>query len=171
MIKIGLDIDDVLASFLPEYLNKFGNPKNNFEITKNVEKVLKHDREFWLSLPVLNTLNFEPALYCTKRVNCKTWTKKWLENNNFPNKPVYQVICQCRNKADFIKGRVDVFVDDSITNFIQMNLAGVPCLLLDKEYNQDWGPIGRIYSLDVSEIEDAYKLFMDTVFPNFKNLL
>jgi hypothetical protein len=76
-----------------------------------------------------------------------------------------------RNKADFVKGRVDVFVDDSVSNFIKMNLAGVPCLLYDKEYNQDWGPIGRVYSLDKEEIEDTYRLFMDTVFHDFKNLL
>ena len=35
-----------------------------------------------------------------------------------------------RNKADFIKGRVDVFIDDSVSNFIAMNLAGVPCFVV-----------------------------------------
>lgn len=171
MLRIGLDIDDTIGSWRPEYLKRFGQPKNDFEITRNVEKILKKDKDFWMSLPVINYLNFEPTLYCTKRVICKTWTKQWLSENGFPDKPVYQVACQCRNKADFVKGRVDVFVDDSVTNFIQMNLSGVPCLLLDKDYNQDWGPIGRIYSLDINEIEDAYDLFMGTIFPNFKNLL
>lgn len=171
MLRIGLDIDDTIGSWRHEYLERFGKPKNDFEITRNVEKILKKDKDFWMSLPVINYLNFEPTLYCTKRVISKAWTKQWLSKNGFPDKPVYQVECQCRNKADFVKGRVDVFVDDSVTNFIQMNLSGVPCLLLDKDYNQDWGPIGRIYSLDINEIEDAYDLFMSTVFPNFKNLL
>lgn len=170
-MRIGLDIDDVLADFMGTYLNRFGTPKCDHEITKNVTQVLIKDREFWLNLPVINTLNFVPELYCTKRVNSKEWTRKWLINNGFPNRNIYQVICQMRNKADFVKGRVDVFVDDSVSNFIKMNLAGVPCLLYDKEYNQDWGPIGRVYSLDKEEIEDTYRLFMDTVFHDFKNLL
>jgi hypothetical protein len=76
------------------------------------------------------------------------------------------------NKATMIKGRVDVFVDDSISNFIKLNLSGVPCLLIDQPDNQSWGPIGRIYSLNKEEILDAYNLFIDTgMFDNFKNLL
>lgn len=171
MIRIGLDIDDVLADFMGTYLSKFGTPKSDYEITKNVANVLIKDREFWINLPVINYINFIPELYCTKRVNLKSWTKKWLFDNDFPNRPVYQVFYQGGNKADFIKGRVDVFIDDSVSNFIKMNLSGVPCLLLNKEYNQDWGPIGRIYSLDKDEIEDAYNLLKQTVFNNFKSLL
>ena len=54
---------------------------------------------------------------------------------------------------------------------IAMNLAGVPCLLMNSANNQDWGPIGRIYSLDINHIKETYELFINTVFPNFKNLL
>lgn len=170
-MRIGLDIDDVLADFMGTYLNRFGNPKCDFEITKNVQRVLIKDKQFWLNLPVINNIDFIPELYCTKRVNPKNWTRQWLLDNGFPNKNIYQVICQVRNKADYIKGKVDVFIDDSLSNFIKMNLAGVPCLLLDKEYNRDWGPVGRIYSLRQEEIEDAYKVLMETVFKNFKNLI
>lgn len=171
MLKCGFDIDDVLADFVSSYKNRFGTPKSNEEITKNVTRILSKDKDFWLSLPVLNNLDFVPELYCTKRVNPKIWTKKWLEYNNFPLKNVYQVYCQTRNKADFIKGKVDVFIDDSIGNFIAMNLSGVPCLLYDKEYNQEWGPIGRIYSLNYEHIKETYNLFMDTIFYDFKKLL
>lgn len=144
-LKIGLDLDEVLADFINTYYNRFGIPKNDYEITYNVQNILRKDKDFWENLPVLNTINFEPELYCTKRVNNKIYTKNWLKKNNFPNKPVYQVYCNTRNKADFIKGKIDVFIDDSISNFIAMNLAGVPCLLMDTKYNQDWGPIGRLY--------------------------
>lgn len=170
-MKIGLDIDDVLADFMTTYLARFGKPKQDSEITKNVNQVLIKDKQFWTTLPVINNIDFVPELYCTKRVNPKTWTRQWLLENGFPNRNIYQVICQMRNKADFIKGRVDVFVDDSVSNFIKMNLSGVPCLLLDKEYNQQWGPIGRLYSLDEQSIEETYELFMKTIFPNFKSLL
>lgn len=171
MLRCGLDVDDVLADFMGTYLKRFGEPKTEYEITKNVQRVLINDKEFWENLPVINTLDFIPELYCTKRVNSKTYTKNWLKKNNFPNKPVYQVICQLRNKADFIKGKIDVFIDDSVSNFIAMNLAGVPCLLYDKEYNQNWGPIGRVYSLNYDHIKETYDLFMKTFFNDFRKLL
>ena len=170
-LRIGLDIDDCLADFMGSYLERFGAPKKDREITKNVQNVLIKDKNFWENLPVINTLNFDPELYCTKRVNSKVYTKNWLKKNNFPNKPVYQVYCQVKNKADLIKGKVDVFIDDSVSNFIAMNLAGVPCLLYNKEYNQDWGPVGRIYSLDYDHIMETYELFIETVFKDFKKLL
>jgi hypothetical protein len=171
MLKCGLDVDDVLADFMSTYHKRFGKPKSDYEITKNVQRILKSDKDFWINLPVLNTLDFTPTLYCTKRVNPKAWTRKWLVENNFPNKPIYQVYCQSSNKANYIKGRIDVFIDDSISNFIAMNLAGVPCLLYNKDYNQHWGPIGRIYSLEYEHIERAYKIFMATFFNDFKKLL
>ena len=169
-LRIGLDIDDVLADFMSTYLDKFGKPKNDFEITKNVQRILTKDRNFWINLPILNMPNFTPTLYCTKRVNSKAWTKYWLEINSFPKKPVYQIYSQHSNKANYIKGKIDVFIDDSLSNFKAMNKVGVPCLLMDRPYNRYWGPIGRIYSLDIEEITDTYNLLMNTVFDSFSNL-
>lgn len=169
--KCGLDIDDVLAEFMQTYLNRFGIPKDDYEITRNVHRKLKFDKEFWLNLPVIQLPNFTPTLFCTKRINNKAWTKEWLSNAGLGNIPVYQMYAQSGNKATMIKGRVDVFIDDSVSNMIKMNLSGIPCLLMDKEYNRDWGPVGRIYSLDIDEIYEAYQLLINTVFKNFKQLL
>ena len=36
MLRIGLDIDDTIGSWRPEYLERFGQPKSDFEITRNV---------------------------------------------------------------------------------------------------------------------------------------
>lgn len=171
-MRIGLDLDGTVDDFMNPYLERFGSPKKDSEITKNVMQILSKDRDFWLSLPVLRHIDFIPELYCTKRVNPKQWTRKWLIEHGFPNRPIYQMYYQHGNKATMIKGRVDVFVDDSISNFIKLNLSGVPCLLIDQPDNQEWGPIGRIYSLNKEEIVDAYNLFIDTgMFDNFKNLL
>lgn len=170
-LRIGLDCDDTINYWYSCYLDRFGPPKDDATITKHVQRVLSKDRDFWLNLPVKNIPNFEVTLYCTKRVNPKSWTKKWLENHSCPKAPIYQVCSQSKNKASVIKGKVDVFIDDSVSNFIAMNLAGVPCLLMDSESNQHWGPVGKVYSLDKEEIEEAYHLFMDTIFPNFKSLL
>lgn len=171
MLKIGLDIDNTICDFLGPYFDRFGIPKQDQDITKNVYQVLQKDKDFWLNLPIVNEPDFTPELYCTKRINSKRWTKLFLEKNNLPSAPIYQVYYQYGSKAPLIKGRVNVFVEDSISNFIDLNSKGIPCLLIDSQYNQSWGPIGRIYSLNQEEIIDTYHLFMHTIFPNFKDLL
>ena len=170
-LRVGLDIDDTICAFMGPYVDRFGEPKEDLEITRNVQK-LRKDRNFWLSLPVINRPNFEPTLYCTKRIHPKVWTRRFLENNNLPVAPIYQVYCQSSSKVPKIKGRVDVFVDDSISNFIDMNLKGLPCLLIDTPYNRErWGSIARIYSLNIEEITEAYNFFNQTLFPHFKELV
>jgi uncharacterized HAD superfamily protein len=170
-MRIGLDIDDVICNFYYPYLERFGNPTTDGEITRNVTRILVNDKDFWLNLPIKHRPNFTPSLYCTKRYHPKQWSKKFLEINNLPVAPIYQVYCQISSKAPRIKGRVDVFVDDSISNFIDCNLRGVPCLLMDSEYNQQWGPIGRVYDLEEEHILEAYELFRSTVFNDFRDLV
>ena len=171
MLKIGIDLDDCVFAFMESYLHKFGTPKHDQEITKNVQRKLRKDKQFWENLPIINVPNFIPTLICTKRVNSKVYTKNSLKRINLDKVPIYQLFTQTSNKANKIKNKIDVFIDDSIFNMIQMNLSGLPCLLIDSPYNQRWGPIGRIYSLDYKEIEDAYYLFMKTIFYNFSGLL
>ena len=98
-------------------------------------------------------------------------TTYFLKKNNIPTAPIYQQWYQLGKKSTLIKGRVDVFIDDSIENMIELNLAGIPCLLMDSENNQDWGPIGRVFSLNHDHILETYELFMKTSFKNFKDLL
>lgn len=171
-MKIGLDLDDTIFSFMRYYLKRFGSPKDDYTITKNVQRVLSKDRDWWLNQPLLNAPDFIPTLYCTKRVHKKAWTREQLKKNYLPDVPIYQVFTQSASKAKYIKGRVECFVDDSISNFIDLNLSGIPCLLMDSEYNQSWGPIARVYSLKEDEIRDAYEIFLSTgMFTNFKNLI
>lgn len=170
-LRIGLDIDDTICAFYNPYLERFGTPHSDSEITRNVSRVLIKDKEFWLGLPITNRPDFCPALYCTKRVHPKEWTREFLVINGLPVMPIYQVYCQKSSKAPRIKGRVDVFIEDSISNFIDLNLNGIPCLLIDNEFNRSWGPVGRIFSLKEEEIVEAYNLFMATLFPCFKDLL
>lgn len=169
-LKIGSDIDQCIADWWDPYFKRFGAPKNDAQITWICNNILAKDREFWLNLPVMRRFEgFDPVLYCTKRSCLKIYTKDWLDNNEFPHKPVYQVYCQIDNKARYIKGRCDVFLDDSPTNFIQMNRSGVPCLLVDSPNNQYLGPMLRIHSLNYDEIEDVYNLAKEmNIFKEFK---
>lgn len=171
-MRIGLDIDGVLADFNKGYLDRFKKwPNRDWAITRNVEHILSKEREFWLNLDVIRYPDFEPRLYCSARVNNKRWTKQFLKNNGFPNSPLYQIPGYKLSKAKTLKGKVDVFIEDSLKNFIDLNLNGIPCLLMDSESNKEWGPVGRIYTLNYSEILEVYILFRDTVFKNFRNLL
>lgn len=156
MLKIGLDLDQTIDDFWGPYLEKFGPPKTDSEVTKNVVRKLSKDRNFWLTLPVLRRPNFTPALYCTARVNNKAWTKKYLSDNDFPKAPVYQVPGYAARKSPRIKGRVDVFIDDSVRHFNELNENGVPCLLMDSPDNKHIDTPLRVYSLDYAEIESVY---------------
>lgn len=60
------------------------------------------------------------------------------------------------SKAPILKGRVDVFVDDSIKNFEDLNSQGIPCLLIDSPQNRNYETEYRIHSLDEKEIESIY---------------
>lgn len=163
-LRIALDIDDTLGGFYEAYKEKFdaeNNPKvmENYTITKNVYK-LRKDRNFWLNLPKIDWIDFVPEMYCTKRINPKAWSRKWLIDNGFPDRPIYQMVHQQGNKASLIKGRCDVLIDDSISNVRKCIQSGVPALLIDRPHNQDAGPEFRIYSLNYDEILEAYNLLL-----------
>ena len=86
MFSIWLDIVDCLADFWGAYCEYFDTaciPRmlEDSMITRNVQRILSKDRDFWLNLKVVNRPDFVPELYCTKRVNNKTWTKEWLSRN------------------------------------------------------------------------------------------
>lgn len=161
-LRIALDVDDTLAGFLQQYQSYFPGEKNMIDstITRNVRK-LQYDKEFWTSLPVIEYINFMPYIYATKRINPKSYTKLWLEENGFPVKPIYQMLYQKGNKADMIKGRCDVLIDDSPSNVYQCIKSGLPALLIDRPHNQYAGPLFRIYSLDIDEILEGYHLLKE----------
>lgn len=160
-LKVAIDIDDTLSSFYDSYQKLFPGEKNmrNEVITKNVYS-LRNNKEFWTGLEVIDRPNFEPHIYATKRINPKSYTREWLIKNNFPDKPIYQTYYQLGNKADIIKGRCDVLIDDSPSNVYKCIKSGVPALLIDRPHNQEAGPLYRIYSLDIDEVLFGYKMLM-----------
>lgn len=158
-LKIGLDLDDTIFNFSEGYLRRFKHfPKYDWAITRNVTHILIKERDFWVNLPIMRRPNFIPKLYCSSRVNKKSWTKKAIEINDLPNSPLYQVPGYHIPKSKYIKGRVDVFIEDSPHQWKALNMAGIPCLLIDGDNNKDYGPILKIYSLDEDEITDVYWL-------------
>lgn len=159
-LKIGLDIDDTLLDFFVEYLKVFRKPKSNSEITKNVYK-LRKNKQFWENLPKLRDIDFIPELYCTKRISSKTYTRNSLKKHGFPIVPIYQMYYQHGNKATMIKGKTDVFIDDSVSNFQKMNKSGVFCLLIDAPHNKHIETNLRIFDLQYETILNKYNEFRE----------
>jgi hypothetical protein len=158
-LEIGCDLDDTIFGFSEGYLNRFKKwPKYDWAITRNVTHILSKERDFWIGLPVIRRPNFIPKLYCSSRVNKKCWSKRAIEINDLPNSPLYQVPGYNIPKSKYIKGRVDVFIEDSPHQWKALNNAGIPCLLIDSPNNKEYGPILRIYSLDEDEITDTFWL-------------
>lgn len=170
-LKISYDLDDTIVQFTDYYESIYGKPKSDLEITKNIVGPLMKDKSFWLNQPLIR-IPEEVYCYCTARIIDKRLIKQQLEINNLPKAPIYQVFGHRLSKLPQLKrSGANVHIDDSLHHFIELNLKGFPCLLIDSPYNQSWGPIGRLYSLDFVEIEDTYNLFMKTVFNNFKHLI
>lgn len=171
-LKISMDLDGCLCDFYGPYLEKFGNPPNEKTITKHVNTVLRKDKDFWMNLPVINELNWIPKQYTTARIIKKQWIKEYLDKMMFPKAPIYQIFGYSLSKYQKIKmGGCHLHIDDSLSVFQDLNTKGIPCLLLDSISNKQWGPIGRIYSLDEEEIIETYYLFKNTLFPHFKELI
>lgn len=168
-LRVGFDLDDTIFGFSQGYLKRFKKfPKYDWAITRNVTHILIHERDFWVNLPVIRRPDFEPKLYCSSRVSNKRWSKKAIQINDLPNSPLYQIPGYHIPKSKYIKGRVDVFIEDSPHQWKALNQAGIPCLLIDSPNNKEFGPVLKIYTLDYDEIEEVYNLAKETnIFNDF----
>lgn len=174
-LRIGLDIDGVVADSFPIFtaeLNKhFG--KNithidNYDIKEvyeaaddDLEAFFETNMEYLFTKPkpmegALETIESwlkdgHEIIFITAR-KCgaeEQVTLKWFDTNSIP-----------RDKAIFMGGLsktfavkehcIDVFVDDFMTNALEVASIGVPVLLLDAPYNQGKLPKGvtRCYNWD-----------------------
>lgn len=158
MIKIGLDIDNCIADFDTGYLNRFGKfPEKDWCITRNVNNILIKEKAFWLGLPILRRPNFVPVCYCSVRINPHSWTKTYLKRHNFPEAKLYQLNGGWgTSKYNTLKNKVDVFIDDSIYNFEDLNNKGVLCFLITTPSNKNYETELRINNLDIDEIMELY---------------
>lgn len=143
-LKIGLDIDEVLCSWVEAWTQKFGYPiPDNWHFSYNnkehFESMSKEELEnFYLQIPPKinpKDLPFEPHCYITSRNVPVELTKQWLQNHGFPTVRVYS-IGHDKSKVDAAKeSGIDIFVDDAFHNFVQLNNAGICTYLLSAPHN------------------------------------
>lgn len=145
-IKYGLDIDGVLADFVGHLMKYTGNEGHvpihwNDPITRNNFGKIAKDNEFWSTIPPLlnrEDIPFEPHAYITARSVPQEITQEWLDRNLFPKA---KLICvgTGESKVEVAKASgIDIMIDDSYTNFIELNAAGVFCYLYDAPYNRQY---------------------------------
>lgn len=163
-LRIALDLDDTIFDFWGAYRVLFPRKSDLVEhvITRNVVS-LRYNKKFWENLSLLERPNFEPHIYATKRINSKVYTRNCLAKYNLPIRPIYQMYYQRGNKADLIKGKCDVLIDDNISNVQMAIKSGLPALLIDRPHNKSRDLLFRIYSLDIDEIRFAYELELETL--------
>lgn len=157
-VKIGLDIDDVLANWSEAWTIYWNMPMpTSWHFDRNIndkfeEMKSKNDLDkFYMNLtPLISPENipFEPHCYITSRPVDLNITQAWLDVNQFPHRPI---ICVGLNqsKVEAVKqSGCDIFVDDRFDNFVEINSAGICCYLFDAKHNSRYN-VGykRIYSL------------------------
>lgn len=145
--KIGLDIDEVLADWTTAWRNKFKieNAPTSWFFDRNIKERFEELKlngkldELYLSIkPLLKPedIPFEPHCYITSRPVDTKISEKWIDMNGFPTKPVYSVGVM-ESKVDVAKkAGVEIFIDDSYDNFVNLNNNGIFCYLYDAPHNQ-----------------------------------
>lgn len=157
-IKIGLDVDEVLADWLGYWTELLGIDRptswhfdpgllDKFEALESEGKL----EGLYLGLKPLvrpEDIPFEPHCYITSRPVPSRVTEKWLSIYGFPARPVFTV-SPGNSKVDIaLEQGLDIFVDDAYHNFASLNKAGVFTYLMDAPHNRRY-EVGhrRIHSL------------------------
>lgn len=159
--KIGLDIDEVLCDWIGGWCKYRGIERptawyfdrgllSEFEEMKN-KGVLD---SFYLDLaPLISPLDlhFEPHCYITSRPVSTEITEEWLRIHGFPARPVFTTTPERTKLVIAQEQGVEIFVDDSFSNFYELNKGGVMCYLMDAPHNHRYD-VGHKRIRSISEL-------------------
>ena len=81
---------------------------------------------------------FEPHCYITARSVDPVITQAWLDKNMFPKAPLYCVGHGESKIETAKKSGINIMVDDSIANFLELTNAGIFTYLYDTAYNKKY---------------------------------
>lgn len=155
-MKTALDVDGVLANFTEAVIAKARdmgighqfpdrwNFVTNWDMGPgfhDVWRTIEHDAEWWLSIKphpgARESIRFDVAGYVTARPIPNKYTIMWLKAHGFPNHRFVVTVPPQTTKVDELKRNgIELFVDDNVTNFEQINASGIKCLLFDRPWNR-----------------------------------
>lgn len=177
-LKIGLDIDGVLADSFPVFrteLNKYYGKNvlkiDDYDIAKvydvdweDLEIFFNEKVEYLFSAPkimdgALETINqwlasgHEIIIVTARRKGLEEKiTLEWLQKNSVPHDKI--VFAGGASKTIAVREyQIDVFVDDFMSNALEIAALDVPVLLLDAPYNQGKLPGGVVRCYDWEDIK------------------
>lgn len=155
--KVYLDLDGVVVDFETSFLEYFNLPDysptdwNDWRFRENIH-LIKDNNDFWLSCKPLikpEDIVYPITGYCTSRACSNEVILEWLKKNSFP-------ICEIINvgfdktKVDALKGKCDIFLDDSIRNFMDLNSEGIKTYLMTRPHNKKY-EVGHLRVNNISE--------------------
>jgi hypothetical protein len=127
-MKVGLDVDGVLADFYLSMCERYSQPYVRINDWNGVDHIndnlddVKGDMEFWRTLRILNAptfLDFDFDYYITSiPEDVKEAREYWLKNNGFPDKPVvvsHDKVTTCRELG------VKILIDDKPGTMLKFN--------------------------------------------------
>lgn len=130
-MKIGLDVDGVLANFELAMAKEFKRPHITSYgwdvqwITDLIHKV-EENEEFWENLPIIShpeSITFDFDYYITAvPPKMKGARERWLKKNGFPDKPV---IVSDTKLITMRELGVDVLIDDKYSTMKEVQEAGL----------------------------------------------
>lgn len=161
-LKIYLDIDDVVADWIPSFCKKYNCPEpttwESPHITVERLNELKKDKDFWVKLPIKHYPNFKPDGFLSARSIPKQWTYEFMKRNNISGRSNINQVPWNVSKINKLKElKVDIFIDDKFETFKECNENGIFCLLMDACHNQNIVTPYRIYDLNIQTIIKQYE--------------
>jgi hypothetical protein len=144
---IGIDVDGVLADFTGSWSKLYPEisaTPSSWYLDRKVGKRFEEMRnngtlnDFYLNIQPLvkpEDIPFEPYCYITSRPVPQEITEQWLDKNGFPARKVISLDIR-QSKVDAAKDAgVEIFIDDSYENFVELNNKGVFTYLYTAPWN------------------------------------
>lgn len=166
--KIGLDIDGVIADFIGSWLHLYPELKysNSWYIDRHIlDKfdIMKKNGtldDFYLNLKPLikpSEITFDFNCYVTARPVDSKITEEWLRFHGFPELPVH-TLSPRESKFDKLNELgIDIFIDDSYSNYVDLNNKGILTYLYDREHNRKHN-VGHLRLTNLSDLP-IYKTY------------
>jgi hypothetical protein len=176
---IGLDVDGVLINWVDSFIAKAKQmgftetfPKSWKETYQwqfspdfgKVWKEIEQDENWWLNLSRHDDakVTFPVDFYLTARPCPSEITRECLVREGFPDAPVHTVHPKADKVPVLKELGTDLFVEDKLEAFLDINGAGINCLLLNRPWNDSYCSFKRIYSLNDVPLFIDHLVFKET---------